>query len=129
MKNLKAAIMIILGSFFIATGFAFAGESPFGQLKGDPFASSRGASINLKATLTSPSLAPLAPLPAAPEASVTEKKKGEGFKKFKGMVGKAKPFIGLAAFGFVIGLAIIGTATGGLAIGGALIAAQLIGLI
>ena len=38
MKNLKAILFIILGSFFIATGFAFAGPA-YDGLKSSPFKS------------------------------------------------------------------------------------------
>ena len=43
MKNLKAVAMIILGSFFLATGFAFASDSAMGQLKSNPFSTVSGA--------------------------------------------------------------------------------------
>lgn len=103
MKNLKAAIMIILGSFFIATGFAFAGDTAMGQLKNGAF-DSRSAGDpagSLKAA-------------AAPEASkaaqVQEEKKPSAGEKVKKFLSDAKPYIVAGALGAFIAFALIGPA-------------------
>lgn len=107
MKTFKAIILIILGTFFIATGFAFAGESAFSQLSSGGFNKSSDDMSGYKSAGIPPASGPAevksAPAPA-PEPTVGQ--------KIKGWIGANKSKMALIGVGAFLGYAIVGTALG-----------------
>ena len=112
MKNLKAILLIILGSFFIATGFAFAAETAKKQLKGVDASWNKTASTP---DMTVSPFSPKAPVVAKAEEAPKKTTVGEDIKKW---VGEHKVQITAGAIGAYVGFAlfggILGALTGGL---------------
>lgn len=133
MKNTKAIFLIVLGSFIMATGFAFAAESEtFNKLmNNNPFNDGRSASVlpASKAVLdvsgqtnvpaaSAPAAAvtaPAAPAPAAaaPAVAPAEKKPTVG-ETIKSFLGEHKKDILLGGIGAYLGWALVGTLAGAL---------------
>jgi hypothetical protein len=65
MKNTKAIFLIVLGSFIIATGFAFAENVSYEQLKSGPFGGVAMGDLTVAADPSRAATAP-APVTAAP---------------------------------------------------------------
>jgi len=121
MKNTKAVFFIILGSFIIATGFAFAENVALGQaerwldkgsLEQVPVVVG-GASSSAPAVVVSPAAAPtpaaVVPAPAAAPAAKPEEKPtfGENVKKFLGKHMATMAMVGIGAY---VGFALMGPA-------------------
>lgn len=121
MKNTKAVFFIILGSFIIATGFAFAVESEtYNDLLKNGAWDTRSAigDLPVPAGTAAPAPAPVvaapaaAPTPAAvvpaPAAKPEEKPTfGENMKKF---LGKHVATIAMVGIGAYVGFALMGPA-------------------
>ncbi len=110
MKNTKAIFLIILGSFILATGFAFAGGTAFDQLgtiSKNGFDNRSGATPTLTATTGTPA-ASVTPAPAP---------KTDYLKKAKEFVGKNFDQIMAGAVIGVLAFMVVGTAGAGLALG------------
>ncbi len=130
MKNLKAIILIVLGSFILATGFAFAGNVSFDQA-GDPtlWKGTDGGPQTLPvlnivtSTATAPAAATttVAPTPPATVPAVTTPPPappaptpsiGESIKKFVAgnmsniVMGGIGAYLGLALIGGPVGIAL-----------------------
>jgi len=137
MKNTKAVFLIILGSFIIATGFAFAENTAFKQLEeaygnkaafdGLPGAGSApmppaagGPTAAPTAAGTQPSAPAVGnPAPAAtaaPAAKPEEKKPfGQVAKEFIGKHMATMVMVGVGAYlGFALAGTLLGAMTGGL---------------
>jgi len=127
MKNTKAILLIVLGSFIIATGFAFAetSRSPIAQLNeaaGNlatpvPSNPSAGTSRDVVTTAPAPAVVPPAvPAPTAVAAAPAEKKltAGEKVKKFIG--DNFSQIVTATAIGLIAFL-VVGTGGAGLLIG------------
>ncbi len=120
MKNTKAIFLILLGTFLIATGFAYAGDSALDQLKAistDTSAVQRekaaapGEPLKMTEKIAPP--APVAvpapiPVPPAPEKKPTA---GEQIKEF---LGDHKADLLIGGVGAYLGFALIGTVAGAL---------------
>ena len=125
MKNTKAVFFIILGSFIIATGFAFAVESEtyndlvkngawgtrsgteqLGVAAGSPAPNAPSAS---PAPAAAPTPAAVVPAPAAAPAVKPEEKPtfGENVKKFLGKHMATMAMVGIGAY---VGFALMGPA-------------------
>lgn len=118
MKNTKAFFLIIIGSFIIATGFAFA-ETAYEQLEkgfGDRSASGQlpvsaggataPAASGPAATSPAPAAAPaVAPAPPAPTPAPAKPGLGETIKKF--WVDNARNIL-LGGIGAYLGFALFG---------------------
>ena len=110
MKTIKAALLIILGSLFLATGFAFAGNGAYGSLSGgSPFGTQKdvtpvSAPVAVGATTTTGSAAAVTPAP--PPAPTSP---GAAIKKW---VGDNKKNIAVGAIGAYVGYALVGTMLG-----------------
>lgn len=97
--------MIILGSFFIATGFAFAAGTAETQLKSDSLWQNKSAPLVVN---------PLYSKPVAPAVTkaVEEPKKETPGQKIKKWVGEHKTQITMGAVGAYVGFALMGTVLG-----------------
>lgn len=140
MKNTKAVFLIILGSFLLATGFAYAKEDgptmqKLIEIAGDNtpavdamaaagvknmgnLTQTKSSPVNVKAALPEPtrSSGVVAPSVSSAPSPKVEEKKTFG-KTVKEWVGKNfDNIVASAAIGF-IGLLIIGTGIGGLLVG------------
>lgn len=127
MKNTKAVLLIVLGSFIIATGFAFAEteQVALGQLKElqksivMPVVSAPSQNITREtATTTAPAattVAPAVPTPAA-VAAPAEPKPTLG-QKIKTFIGDNLSQIVSAAVIGVLGFLVLGTGGAGLLVG------------
>lgn len=101
MKNTKALFLIILGSFLLATGFAFANDS-LNSLKSNPFGDGRASSLSPDGkSLGSLDLKAAAPAPAptpAPKPSI-----GKTIKEFLSDNARNIALGGIGAYiGFVL---------------------------
>lgn len=127
MKNTKAIFLIVLGSFIMATGFAFAGEA-YDQLKNNPFGGSAveispvtvpAPTLNKNApavpapTAVTPAPAPAAAAPAPAAVAPAEKKPTVG-ETIKSFLGEHKKDILLGGIGAYLGWALVGTLAGAL---------------
>ncbi len=114
MKNTKAIFLIILGSFILATGFAFANDALDQARNPNLFNDKRGGSVgvNVRAELSAPIVSqPLAVNQEAPA------EKPSPLKKAKEFVGNNfNQIMGAAVIGF-LGFLVIGTGGAGLAVG------------
>ena len=107
MKTIKAVLLIILGSFFIATGFAFAGDNAVNQLRGGPsFDGSRSGSGNVPVLRNSDPAAVNKATEVAPEPKPTV---AQTVNKW---LGEHKTQIVMGAVGAYIGFALVGTLLG-----------------
>ena len=107
MKNLKAILLIILGSFFIATGFAFAGEAYQQANDGNLWKSGPSGAV----AVASPFVDKSAPAvtAAAPEKAPDKTTLAQDTKKW---VGDHKTQIFMGAVGAYVGFALFGTLLG-----------------
>lgn len=114
MKNTKAIFLIVLGSFIIATGFAFAVESQIytGASSGNVFQDGRSASVMPSVNLNKGAEVPVVKAAApAPEAPKPEPTFGEKMKKFLGKNGETILMVGAGAY---LGIALLGGMMGAL---------------
>ncbi|OGS12950.1 MAG: hypothetical protein A2285_00350 [Elusimicrobia bacterium RIFOXYA12_FULL_57_11] len=107
MKTMKAVILIILGSFFIATGFAFAGDNALNQLQDNP--SFDGAT---KSGADAPVLKSAPPPAASGPAEIKPEPKPTLADKVNSSLAKHKTKIAMGALGAYIGFALVGTVLG-----------------
>jgi|GEM_PF-2322493 len=124
MKNTKAILFIVLGSFILATGFAFAEDSALEQLKSGPFSGASVGDLVVKGAAGSTTIIPPAtpavtppvvpatppavtpPPPPKPEPVPTI---GQSVMKF---LGDNKTNIMLGGLGAYLGLCLIGGPAG-----------------
>lgn len=125
MKNTKAVFFIILGSFIIATGFAFAVESEtyndlvkngawgtrsaLGDLPVPAGSAAPAPAPVVAAPAAAPTPAAVVPAPAAAPAAKPEEKPtfGENMKKFLGKHMATMAMVGIGAY---VGFALMGPA-------------------
>ncbi len=135
MKNTKAVFFIILGSFLLATGFAYAGEA-LDQLKAAasddtaavqtlqaagvannaPLTAGKTKGVDLAAQIKSGGVVAPAVSSAAPASDKDKKKPGEAVKEWIGK--NFSQIIAAIAIGF-LGFLVLGTGGGALAVGAA----------
>lgn len=102
MKNTKAVFLIVLGSFLLATGFAFAGA--LDQAKNFPFSDGKSSSLSPAASRAGGVTATATVAPEVKKPTVAE--------KVKGFIGEHKRDILLGAVGGYLGFALIGGIAG-----------------
>ncbi len=114
MKTIKAALLIILGSLFLATGFAFAGDSAYGSLAGgNPFGMQKGVvpTPSPAGPATGAVTTPAASNPAEVGTPAPTPPAGPG-AQFKKWIGAHKTNIAAGAIGAYVGYALVGTMLG-----------------
>jgi hypothetical protein len=107
MKNTKAVFLIVLGSFILATGFAFAGA--YDELKSNPFSDSRAATVSPfdnNNVMHDVSVKAPTPAPApAPEPSLGKKiMKYLGDNQTNILMGGLGAYLGFALIGGPVGI-------------------------
>lgn len=107
MKTIKAIILIILGNFFIATGFAFAGDNAVNSLRGGPsFDGATRGSGNMPAMRASDpaGVNKAEEVKADPKPTTGEKvKKWVGENKTKIVFGGVAAYVGFVLVGTLFG--------------------------
>ncbi|MDP2866208.1 MAG: hypothetical protein Q8O90_08190 [Elusimicrobiota bacterium] len=109
MKNTKALFLIILGTFLLATGFAFANDTYNKLASGNPFGDARSASVNpslgIAKGLGAPAYTVASTAPAKPAGETVKKFIGDNARNM--LLGGIGAYIGFA-LGGPIGLLIGG---------------------